>query len=104
MEFLLDYATFAAKFATVVILIAAAIVLIILVAARGRQTSGEELSIRRINDRLRGLSDSVRAATMSEKSFKQLQKTREKWPRPKAMNRGRGCSCCGSTATCVPRQ
>lgn len=83
MEFLLDYATFAAKFATVVILIAAAIVLIILVAARGRQTSGEELSIRRINDRLRGLSDSVRAATMSEKSFKKLQKTRRKMAKAK---------------------
>lgn len=83
MEFLLNYATFAAKFATVVILIAAAIVLIILVAARGRQSSGEELSIRRINDRLQGLSDSVRAATMSEKSFKQLLKTRRKMAKAK---------------------
>lgn len=78
MEFLLDYANFVAKFATVILLVAAAIVVVIVAAGRGRQTASETLTVRRINDRLRDLSDSVRAATMTNKAFKQLQKTRRK--------------------------
>ena len=78
MEFFLDYAAFAAKVTTVILLIVGAILLVVVVSARTRQTAGEALTIKRINDRIESLADTVRAASMPEKALKKYRKARKK--------------------------
>lgn len=78
MEFLLDYAAFAAKVTTVILLVVGAILFVVVISARTRQTDGEALSIKRINDRIESLADTVRAASMSDKALKKHRKARKK--------------------------
>jgi serine protease SohB len=78
MEFFLDYAAFAAKVTTVILLVVGAILLVVVVSARTRQTAGEALTIKRINDRIESLADTVRAASMPEKALKKYRKARKK--------------------------
>lgn len=76
LEFLSSYGMFLAKTATIVVAIVIILGFITSVATKGKLK--ERLKIKKLNKKYNELRDTINQATLSKKSFKQLQKREQK--------------------------
>ncbi|XXK27480.1 protease SohB [Arenicellales bacterium nBUS_45] len=78
MTYLAEYGLFLAKMATIVVAIICVLMTFVAVAIRNRQPSGEQIDIKKINDRYRDMADAVEMSTLSPTHAKKKQKEQKK--------------------------
>ena len=84
MAYLAEYGLFFAKSLTVVLAVIGIVGAVIGIAMRSRQTSPEQINVKRINDRYRDLAEAVELATLNPAQAKQKQKAGKKERKAKA--------------------
>ena len=78
MTYLAEYGLFLAKIATIVVAIICVLMTFVAVAIRNRQPSGEQIVIKKINDRYRDMAEAVEMSTLSPTHAKKKQKEQKK--------------------------
>ncbi len=78
MTYLAEYGLFLAKIATIVVAIICVLMTFVAVAIRNRQPSGEQIDIKKINDRYRDMAEAVEMSTLSPTHAKKKQKEQKK--------------------------
>ncbi|MCP4952962.1 MAG: protease SohB [Proteobacteria bacterium] len=78
MTYLAEYGLFLAKIATIVVAIICVLMTLVAVAIRNRQPSGEQIDIKKINDRYRDMAEAVEMSTLSPTHAKKKQKEQKK--------------------------
>ena len=78
MTYLAEYGLFLAKIATIVVAIICVLMTFVAIAIRNRQPSGEQIDIKKINDRYRDMAEAVEMSTLSPTHAKKKQKEQKK--------------------------
>ncbi len=78
MEFINDYGLFLAKTVTLLVALAAVVGLVAGIGQRGRRDSRGHLEIRKLNDDVDAMADTLRAGVYAASTYKMLAKARQK--------------------------
>ncbi len=78
MEFISDYGLFLAKTVTLLVALAAVVGLVAGIGLRGRRDSRGHLEIRKLNDDVDAMADTLRASVYAASTYKMLAKARQK--------------------------